>query len=431
MVLMICSFIHIILELFVLVGFIELFFDFKPAWKRLEKKLLLITVLVIISSTVSILFNEQLYIKLGLILVIYVAGFKLTMKISVLPATILSLVLYEFITVSESLLMYFVATTNMFGTECNTIVVLLIKSVLYVISLYFINNNRGKFKNIVKQFSILEWSTIGVVAFVTILILIYTADRYDFIHFINLDPIILIIVLTVGLLDVAVFILFIISMSRKQYILQSEAVLDRVRNETELYRSLSENLEKQRRKTHEFDNQINAIQSLLEQDKITELKKYVSDISEKYALKVTKEIRTGHTIINSILATKYEEAVSRNIAFFMKLNDLSLISMKDEDIVILLSNLLNNAISACEKAEDKILKVKFVIEDNQIILSVKNTLADIPKEMDGELITSKDTQSEEHGIGLKNVKEVVEKYHGRYVVNFDDKWFSFSMIIRM
>lgn len=49
--------------------------------------------------------------------------------------------------------------------------------------------------------------------------------------------------------------------------------------------------------------------------------------------------------------------------------------------------------------------------------------------MDGELITSKDTQPEEHGIGLKNVKEVVEKYHGRYVVNFDDKCFLFSMII--
>lgn len=91
--------------------------------------MLLITILVIISSVVSILFNELLYIKIGLILVLYVASFKLTMKISVLPATVLSLVLYEFITVSESLLMYLVAMTNMFETECNTIIVLLIKSV--------------------------------------------------------------------------------------------------------------------------------------------------------------------------------------------------------------------------------------------------------------------------------------------------------------
>ena len=92
----------------------------------------------------------------------------------------------------------------------------------------------------------------------------------------------------------------------------------------------------------------------------------------------------------------------------MKVNDLSSITISDEDIVVLLSNLLNNAIEACEKSKEKMLKMKFVIEDNQIILSVKNSIADMPVRIDGELVSTKKDQEESHGIGLKNITEVIE-----------------------
>lgn len=39
---------------------------------------------------------------------------------------------------------------------------------------------------------------------------------------------------------------------------------------------------------------------------------------------------------------------------------------------MILANLLNNAIEACEKCEEKkTIKLKFVIEENLIVLSVK------------------------------------------------------------
>lgn len=49
-------------------------------------------------------------------------------------------------------------------------------------------------------------------------------------------------------------------------------------------------------------------------------------------------------------------------------------NISDEDVVVIMSNLLNNAIEACEKCRgDKIIKLKIVIEDNNAIISVKNT----------------------------------------------------------
>ncbi len=55
--------------------------------------------------------------------------------------------------------------------------------------------------------------------------------------------------------------------------------------------------------------------------------------------------------------------LDKNIVFIFKINDLSGINVSDEDIVVILSNLLNNAIEACEKCPDKrVIKMKLVRE---------------------------------------------------------------------
>ena len=140
-------------------------------------------------------------------------------------------------------------------------------------------------------------------------------------------------------------------------------------------------------------------------------------------------IDTKHVIVNAILNTKCEEMQSKDILFVSKINDLSELTIRDDDLVVLLSNLLNNAIEACEQSVDKVIKMKFVIEDNQIILSVKNSNAELPTQVDGKIVTSKTDHPGEHGIGLKNVEEVVEKYNGAYVIDFDNELFSISMMI--
>ena len=58
---------------------------------------------------------------------------------------------------------------------------------------------------------------------------------------------------------------------------------------------------------------------------------------------------------NAILNAKNSEMQSKKILFVTKYNDLSEITIRDVDLVVLLSNLLNNAVEACEKASKKII----------------------------------------------------------------------------
>lgn len=141
-------------------------------------------------------------------------------------------------------------------------------------------------------------------------------------------------------------------------------------------------------------------------------------------------INTNHVIINAILNTKYQEAISKQIVFVFRVNDLSNIGIEDEDLVVVLANLLNNAIEACEKCEEKkVIKFKFMIEDELIILSVKNTYNQPLVYDNDEIKTSKIVKPDEHGVGIKNVIRIVEKYRGEYVVQNNEKEFYFSIVI--
>ena len=67
-------------------------------------------------------------------------------------------------------------------------------------------------------------------------------------------------------------------------------------------------------------------------------------------------------------------------------------------------------------------------EADEIIISVRNTY-------NGEIVTAGDeiqtskSEKEEHGLGIKNIIDAVEKYGGSYSINYDDKEFAFSICI--
>ena len=81
-------------------------------------------------------------------------------------------------------------------------------------------------------------------------------------------------------------------------------------------------------------------------------------------------------------------------------------------MVILLSNLLDNAIEACEKLDcNKVIRLKLVKEKQQMVLSVQNPVA-VPVEIKNNDIQTGKGDKKNHGIGLKNIQMVLDKYGG-------------------
>lgn len=420
-------------ETAVYISALEVVAPIKDWYKKF--KWLYVTIATLFFVADAYILDEVFYIKIAVSVLLYIIIAWHIVKAKTSVKLSMALTYHNFLVMLEYSLMLIVVKITMFREinpaleydyyEMYMITAEVIINLIIIIICY---KNKGRLIETMNLLRDKEWLNVLFISFVSSLILTITVKESGMQENYYVDLMVICIDVTVVILDFAIVGLFIQSIKKQKNIVESEAVLARVKNEISLYRSISDNLEKQKRKSHEYNNHMAVMKGMLEQGQIDELQKYVSVIVEKEK-KLPAEINTYHTIINAILNTKYDEIKQKDITLIMKVNDLSGITMSDEDIVVLLSNLLNNAIEACEKSKEKMLKLKFVKEDEQIILSVKNSIAELPISVDGQLVTSKVDKEDSHGIGMKNIVDVIEKYSGRYVIDFDEQWFSVSMII--
>lgn len=243
------------------------------------------------------------------------------------------------------------------------------------------------------------------------------------------NDVFLAISLCLACMNILLFYLINDILKREIRVRESDIFRLRAKNQTDMYRSISENFVKQRRRTHEYKNQILCIESLINTENYAELKNYIKNISGHLSTELDY-IKTNNVIVDAILNSKYRETLEKGIMFIFQLNDLSTIGIEDEDIVVILSNLLSNAIEACEKySGKKVIKLKFIKDGDNIIISVKNTYNGKLEIRDGEIQSSKLTDIDEHGIGIKNIIAVIEKYQGSYTIQNDKEEFYFSIML--
>ncbi len=243
----------------------------------------------------------------------------------------------------------------------------------------------------------------------------------------HLENVYLLVSIGLVIITIVTFYLLCDISKRERRIREDDLFREKVKNQTEMYKSVYDNYELQRKRAHEYKNQIMCMEALLSKKEYEQLEKYIGEIGGKLT-DTDSNINTNNTLIDAIINTKYREMEERGILLVLKFNEMADLWVEDGDIVVILSNLLNNAIEACEKCDPKTVKLKLMKEPDDIIIAVRNTFnGEISKRGD-ELQTLK-SEKEEHGLGIKNIIEAVEKYGGSYSINYDDKEFVFSICI--
>lgn len=203
---------------------------------------------------------------------------------------------------------------------------------------------------------------------------------------------------------------------------------ERTQNQMEMYQNMQRNYERQRRELHDYKNQLNCIQGLLLEGRLEETLHYVETLNGNLR-ESADVVNTNHAVVNVVLNQKYQSALEKNITMILSVNDLSGLTMGEEDLVTLLVNLLDNAVEACEKLEERrIIRFKMVLEDGELILSVSNPVAE-PVIIDGKKIATTKEDGRNHGIGLLNVNGVIERLGGTSALRCEDGWFCFSAMI--
>lgn len=285
-------------------------------------------------------------------------------------------------------------------------------------------------KNNAEMLTEIEWARFTILPFFTIISIIAILAGFN-LTTTNENQRTILLCLAFGIFGINIFVFYLIHdiLRRESRRREASLFLERAKHETDMFRQIADNYDKQRQREHEYKNQLSAISALMKERKLEELENYLSKFDNEITNSRFSQFNTNHTLVNAILDTKYQEAKKKGISFIiLKISDLSGLWIEDKDIVVILYNLLNNAIEACEKCENKLIKIKFVIEKGRLVLSVINTYLNPPIIVNGEYRTSKEDVYM-HGIGIKNVKNVVDKYGGSYVINDNQNLFQFIIMI--
>lgn len=235
--------------------------------------------------------------------------------------------------------------------------------------------------------------------------------------------------LSIGLVIVTIVAFYLMSdiVKNERVIREDELFREKVRSQTENYKIVYENYELQRKRAHEYKNQVMCMEALLRRKEYGELEKYITEIGGKLT-DVDSNILTNNPLVDAIVNTKYREMEEKGILLVLKINEMKDLWIGDDDIVVILSNLLNNAIEACEKCEEKTVKLKLMKEGAGLVISVRNTYDGVINKSGDKILTSKNDK-EQHGLGIGNITEAVERNGGSYSIGYDDKEFVFSIFI--
>lgn len=227
-------------------------------------------------------------------------------------------------------------------------------------------------------------------------------------------------------LNIVQFFLLDNIIQRETDIREKQALIDQAEHINKMYQSLSEERERQKAKSHDYLNHLNVILALAEKDNRYEEIKYIKEQMDK-EIDYIDVIDTGNIIINAVLNVKYQEAQNKKILMPLIADDLRNISINDNDLVTILSNILDNAIEAAEQCDIKKIVLKIKVQDGNLYIDSLNTYNGKPFQNTSRYTTKNDTGN--HGYGIANIKHAVSKNNGTCYIDAKDGIYRISIII--
>ncbi|HDK7155509.1 TPA: GHKL domain-containing protein [Clostridium botulinum] len=179
---------------------------------------------------------------------------------------------------------------------------------------------------------------------------------------------------------------------------------------------------------HDLKNHFLTVYSLLQNGITEEAIDHISDIIE-VCDNQEEYVRSGNTSIDSVLNFKFQEARQKNIRICFNLNIPENIEIPSFHIAIILGNLLDNAIYAVDKLEsNRYINLKMKYTKGRLIFKIDNPFKGQILMNGNKIITTK-LDRKNHGIGIENIKVILEKYDGSMEIQHDHNVFSVTLLL--
>ena len=160
---------------------------------------------------------------------------------------------------------------------------------------------------------------------------------------------------------------------------------------------------------HDYHNHLQNLKAQLRMNQIPEAQAYLNELDQDLD-DIYELVDSGNLNVDAILNSKLSMALKKDIALDYKATVPPKLKVTDLDLCVILGNLIDNAMEACETVESgRFIRLYIGVFKQQLYISLSNATSEVVRKLDKEYITHKRGN---HGHGLKRINLEVEKYGG-------------------
>ena len=196
--------------------------------------------------------------------------------------------------------------------------------------------------------------------------------------------------------------------------MQVKGELARLQTEQSYYQILDQQNQQLMIYAHDTKKHLAAIQALNDDPQISS---YVAELSRQLA-DYTRNCHSGNKLLDVMIHKYTLDCEMRGIRFEHDVKVCNLSQLEDIDLVAILGNLMDNAVTAAEKSKAKTISLNTVHRNTYSVIILSNSCDTPPKQSGSRLISTKPDASL-HGFGLKSVAKTIRKYQGDYEWDYD------------
>jgi hypothetical protein len=261
-----------------------------------------------------------------------------------------------------------------------------------------------------------------------LLVIVLMSSYYDyFIEMLSIDTRLFILLKSCGEFAICILLVVLLYFSNKssEYKYLKE-ISEKYNEQQKLYfeNLLAKDYETKKVR-HDMLNHLIVIDNLNNNAKQNELHEYIIELMNHLG---SNKLSTGDEIISVILNYYLEKLdINKKINIVVDINDY--IDISDMDKCVLFSNLIKNSVEAINRSESAQKQFELSISGGEQFLNIyiSNSYdGNIKYDKKGDLVTLKEDSSV-HGIGMRNIRDVVLKYFGEMKTSSDKDIFTINI----
>lgn len=205
----------------------------------------------------------------------------------------------------------------------------------------------------------------------------------------------------------------------QEYSMQAELLERQNEQQREYFEQMLKKEQDTRQFRHDLIAELLELKNYAEEREYEKLNNYLSEMLGEISAISKRQYDVGNNIVNTIINYYFlpiRESCEIKVRGYMREEQ----TVSQRDLCIIVSNLVKNATEAVERVQNQHREILFKVCQGEKSLNIhlENTLEGEVKMKGGIPVTTK-ADKRSHGLGLINVRSIVEKYQGSYSFNIE------------